>query len=356
MKTTANHIHALLSLTLTPELDAGRSYVTGLEDVHWPELLQIAEAHHVTLRAFAPLLNLPADSLSDRVLRRIRPAVEAEHRRIEEILPVLQRICQAFAELGHPLIVIKSLDHWPDFGDDADVYTNAHQKLVRTILMGTFCATRKARTLGDRLANKQTYIIPGVSTHFEAHMQRLGQVGEQVAVAQRFLDHAQPVTANGYTFLVPAPEERVIAAALMRMYRHLHIRICDVLNTGKLIQQNVLDYNALRTASDSGGIWNGVATYLSIVSDFHRKFAGRPLAVPANVRRSALFGIEDLSIRGKFMKIPMLPEASRLYGRQWAQTARRGSISATVRLLMVPPLVSASSTAYAVFGRGLRIW
>lgn len=80
MKTTADHIQALLSLTLTPESGAGRSYVSQVEDTHWPELLQVAEAHHVTLRAFAPLLNLPPDSVPDRVLCRIRPAIEAEHR------------------------------------------------------------------------------------------------------------------------------------------------------------------------------------------------------------------------------------------------------------------------------------
>jgi hypothetical protein len=118
----------------------------------------------------------------------------------------------------------------------------------------------------------------------------------------------------------------------------------------------VVDYGELRSAAELGGVWGGVATYLSIVSDFYRKFTGNSLPLPNHVRQSALFSIDKLSLRGKFMRVPMLPEASALYGRQWAQTARRGSMAATMRLMMVPPLVSASSVAHALFGRGLRIW
>jgi hypothetical protein len=355
MNTTADHINSLLQLALAPETDAGRSYLRGLEEAQWPELLALAEAHHVTLRAFEPLLNAPADSVPSRVLRRIGPAIAAEHARIDEVLPVLDKICRACAGVGAPLVVIKSLDHWPDFGDDADVYTNAKHKLVKRVFIEEFRAARKPRTLGDRLASKQTYIVPGVKTHFEAHVRRLGQVGEQVPVAQRFVERARKLAVNGYTFLIPAVEERIIVAALMRMYRHLHIRVCDVVNTGKLIQQDAVDYDELRTAAELGGIWSGVATYLTIVSDFYERFADKRLSLPGDVRAAALFGLDKLSV-GKFMQIPMLREASRLYGRQWAQTARRGSVAASMRLMTVPPLVSASSAAHALFGRGLRIW
>lgn len=353
MKKTADHLRALILLTLVPESDSGKSYLHELDEAHWPTLLDLAESHHVTIRAFEPLLRLP---IADHVLRWIKPAVEAQHRRIEEILPLLDSICRACAERGHPLIVIKSLDHWPDFGDDADVYTNAKQKSVRAVLTKGFKATLKPRTLGDRLAQKQTYIIPGIKTHIEAHVQRLGQVGEQVAVAQRFIDCARPLTVNGYTFLIPADQERILAAALMRVYRHLHVRICDVLNTGQLIRQGMINFEELRDTAELGGIWSGVATYLSIVSDFYREFTGTALPLPSYVQRSALFGKERLSVKGKFMHVPMVPEASRLYMRQWTHAVRRGSVNTVIRLATVPPLVSASSLAHALLGRGLRIW
>ena len=40
-----------------------------------------------------------------------------------------------------------------------------------------------------------------------------------------------------YTFPVPAPEERIIVATLQRMYRHFYFRICDIVNSGALVEQ-----------------------------------------------------------------------------------------------------------------------
>lgn len=355
MKTADDHIRSLLALSLDPENASGRLYVQALQESEWPEFLELAESHHATLRAFEPLLGA-SGGIPDHALRRIKGAVDAERARIREVIPVLNLIVQMFAERGAPLIVIKSLDHWPDFGDDADVYTDAKPKLVREVFVQHLHAARKPRTLGDRLANKQTYIVPEVKTHFEAHLGRLGQVGEQVPVARRFIERARRMDVNGYSFPIPAAEERIILAALMRMYRHLHIRICDVLNTGKLIQLGTVDYDELRSGAELGGIWAGVATYLTIVSDFHRKCAGASLQLPKHVKEAALFGIDKLAIRGKFIRIPILPEGLRLYGRQWTRTASQGFLGASMRLMTVPPLVSASSAAQALFGRGLRIW
>jgi hypothetical protein len=357
MKTrTADQIDFLLQLTLAPEGECDTNYLEGLEDSEYRALVALAEAHHVTARALNPLVRTATAFGKTDILPAIRPAIEGERERIAQVLPVLNRVSEVFASHGHPLVVIKSLDHWPDFGDDADFYTGANVGLVNKIFGGTFHARRKHRTLGDCLAAKKTFILPGVQTHFEAHMRRLGQVGEQVQVARRFLLRAQPVAVDGYTFLVPAPEERILIAALMRMYRHLHIRICDVVNTGKLVQEGIVDFDELRTAAEVGGIWDGVATYLSLVSEFYAKFQGAPLALPGEIRRSAVFSLDKLFVRGNFMRIPMVPEAALLFRRQCAATIRRGSVPATLRLMTVPPLVSASSVANTLFGRGLRIW
>src|SRR6202011_3896474 len=104
----------------------------------------------------------------------------------------------------------------------------------------------------------------------------------------------QPGNFRGYTFQVPAPEERVMAAALGRMYRHLYIRICDVCNAASLIENRQLDYARLRTAAEEGGIWPGVATYLMVVSDYVKKYRGESLKLPEEVIASARFGVEKM--------------------------------------------------------------
>lgn len=357
MRTKAEEqLELLLHLTLAPERDNRARGSEHLEQNSYRELAVLAEAHHVTVRALTPLYESATAAGCTEAAAFLEASLQAEQDRIAEVLPALDRVCQAFAGRGHDLVVIKSLDHWPDFGDDADFYTEAGNKLVDMVFVDQFRAARKPRTLGDRLAGKKTFILPGVKTHFEAHVKRLGQVGEQVQVAHRFLWRARIARVQGYEFLIPAAEERILIAALMRMYRHLHIRICDVLNTGALIRREEIDFDELQKVAESAGIWAGLATYLSIVSEFYSRYAGSSLNLPSDVQKSAVFNLGRLSMRGTSMSIPMIPEASRLFRRQWLETVRHGSLGASLRLMTVPPLVTASTAANALFGRGLRIW
>ena len=51
-------------------------------------------------------------------------ALMKEQERIQHALSFLAPICDALKQVGD-VIVIKSLDHWPDLGNDLDLYTNA---------------------------------------------------------------------------------------------------------------------------------------------------------------------------------------------------------------------------------------
>src|SRR5438309_2298588 len=137
---TADQIDFLLQLTLAPEGECDRNYLEQLADGEYQELVALAEAHHVTSRALNPLVRMVTASGKTEVLRPVARAIQSERERIAQVLPVLDKVSKVFADHGHPLVVIKSLDHWPDFGDDADFYTGANQNLVNKIFGETFHA------------------------------------------------------------------------------------------------------------------------------------------------------------------------------------------------------------------------
>ena len=83
-----------------------------------------------------------------------------------------------------------------------------------------FRARIEPRSWGDRLANKWNFAIAGLPEAIEVHVQRLGQTGEHIAMAQRFISRRVKKSVLGLEFRVPAPEERIIVATLQRMYRH----------------------------------------------------------------------------------------------------------------------------------------
>jgi len=94
----------------------------------------VTEMHHVVLRAFSPLQE-EAVRLGDKALEEwCRTVIAAEHARIENALKFLQQICTVLEEAGTPITVMKSLDHWPDIGNDLDLYTPATLPQIETVM------------------------------------------------------------------------------------------------------------------------------------------------------------------------------------------------------------------------------
>ena len=354
---TEAHLRALSLLVFCPERSAEAVHnVAGFDETESDEFFRLADAHHVVIRALQPLQQ-QARVIGDGELARLTQSVlNREQDRIANALAGLERVCTQLKAAGCAVTVIKTLDHWPDFGSDLDLFTMGDERRLVHVLKNELRARHCMRTLGDRIAHKRSFAVPGLPERVELHINRLGQVGEHFELARRFIARRQPANFNEFTFQLPAPEERVIAATLQRMYRHLYLRICDVCNTARLIERRMLDFGELRDAAEEGGIWPGVATYLTLVADYVKKYRGDGLELPEYVIESASFGADSTFVRGKFFTFPILPYGLALYIRQLRHAAQRGDIPGTARLSLVPPLASIGALAYAVTGNSGRIW
>jgi hypothetical protein len=359
MQTSSNKnsqdIHALSQLTLNPSTaEPAVNYVAGLTNEQRDALVALADSHHVVIRAFQTVTQM---SGGDTELAGWANGVLAkEQARIQNALTWLHHICDALEQGGCPTTVMKSLDHWPDLGNDLDLYTTADEREVLQIMTTRMGAHTQPRSWGDRLANKWNFAVPGLPESVEVHAQRLGQTGEHTAMARRFITRRVPRAVSGLTFLIPAPEERVIVATLQRMYRHFYFRVCDIVNTCALLEEGSLDFAELRKAADLGAIWPGVATYLKIVCDYVREYRGSAPKLPNEVLAAARFGGEVVQVRGKFLRVPILPHGADLYTRQVTYTALRGDVPATLRLSLLPYLASAAAVAFRITGSDKGIW
>lgn len=351
------HLHNLSLLVMSPVRAAeALAYVAGLGSGARAHLLKLADAHHVVIRALEPLEQVAVAAGAGEVAQFARAALGREHARIANGLKFLSEICRELETDGCPVAVMKTLDHWPDFGNDLDLITMADEHLVENIFLQKFNGRPLIRTIGDHLAHKRSFALEGLQQEVEIHVGRLGQAGEHIELARRFLDRRMPVEFNGYTFLSPASEERIVVGTLQRMYRHLYFRVCDILDTARMIESGWVDHKELRAAADLGGIWDGVATYLRIISEYLRDYRGTGLELPKEVLISARFGADKLSARGRFLYLPVLPHGFALYANQLAHLARSGNVSGTARLSLLPPLATVAALAYAVAGSSDRIW
>lgn len=354
-KTASAEIRALSQLTLAPQdAEPTVGFAASLSDVQRDRFVALAEANHVVIRAFRVVAQQAG---ADSALAECASGVVAkETQRIQNALTFLHYICSELENGGCPTTVMKSLDHWPDLGSDLDLYTTADERRVVHVMLNRTGAHIAPRSWGDRLANKWNFPIPGLPESVEVHAKRLGQTGEHTAMAKRFVARRVPKTLLDLPFLVPAPEESLIVATLQRMYRHFYFRVCDIANTAALLESGQLDFDELRRAADLGGIWPGVATYLKIICDCIRAYRGSAPDLPHAVISAARFGAEVIVVRGKFLRIPILPNGANLYTRQVTHVALRGDVAATLRLSLLPYLACAAAVAFRITGSDKGIW
>lgn len=318
------------------------------------ELWGLAASHHVVMRAFPDLYRLMVAE-GNEWAESVHRAMEKEQARIDHALSFLSPICNALKDAGK-VIVIKSLDHWPDLGSDLDLYVDGRSADVVAIMRDRFNVHLEERSWGDKLANKWNFVVPGLPELVEVHVGRLGQTGEQVAIAESLVKRAGTVQLSENSFPVPAPEERLIISTLQRMYRHFYLRLCDVADTAKLVESGRVDYAYLETLARSAGLWDGLATYLVTVSGYVKSYRGENLPLPSLVTDAARFGNELVSFRRKFLRIPIFPQAAKLYASEWARLLLNGELQNTLRLSLLPGLAAAAALEFKFTGTDKGIW
>lgn len=337
-------------------VNAIRSDLTVLQREDFEAMAELARLNHVIVRALERAKNLLHESGDATRAEWVQNALDAEYERIQSAIPILHSICEAFHEEGRDLTVIKSLDHWPDLGSDLDLYTNTDPDTVIELMQRRFGTTLAERSWGDRLAGKWNFNVPGLPEAVEIHMGRLGQTGEQIAMARHIPARARIVRIGEREFRVTSISDRLMIATLQRMYRHFFFRLCDVVDTAEIADAGEIDYRDVKETAIAAGIWEGVATYLAICSDYVKQYRGSGLDLPDFVIRTARFGGEEVYFARDFLRVPILPQSARLYGTQLSGLLRRGEWHSGARLSLLPWLATAAAVGQKVTGSDKGIW
>lgn len=357
---------ARASMTMLSELLLS----TGGQDKAWPvaaaakemsaaqfeELLSLASANHVIIRGLDVYRGIMLAGQDEVRAEWATAALAAERSRIDAAVRSLAEVCDAFQAESLDVTVMKSLDHWPDLGNDLDLYTNASPRAVSDLMTRRFGARIAERSWGDRLACKWNFEIPGLPEPVEVHVGRLGQTGEQAVLASRIHARSRFVEIKGHAFRVPSAPDRLMISTLQRMYRHFYFRLCDVVDSAALVASGDLDFQELRAFAMEAGIWEGVATYLAIVSDYVCQFRGTGLGLPQFVRDAARFGGDLITFNRGFLRVPILPHSAGLYRTQLAGLLRRRELYSSARLGLLPWLATAAAIGQKITGSDKGIW
>ena len=327
-----------------------------LERNQFDDLIDAASMHHVIMRACGVLHAITRRAGDDERTQWVEHAICAERARIEKAVQFLAAISSEFYRREKPVAVIKSLDHWPDLGSDLDLYTDADPNEIIELMKIRFGAKIAPRSWGDRLARKWNFIIPRLPELVEIHVGRLGQTGEQFTISSSILERTRCILINGNSFQVPSGSDRLIISTLQRMYRHFYFRLCDIVDSTLLVESGSIDFRELRSVAMDANIWEGVATYLVIVSDYVKLYRDTPLDLPSWLVSSARFGGKEIYYSRDFLRVPLMPQSAMLYGAQLAGVLSRGRLKSGARLSLLPWLATVALVGQKITGSDKGIW
>lgn len=330
--------------------------LTEISRAEFDDLVELANLNHVVVRGMEVFREMMVSAQDEMRAGWAETALSTERARIQNAMLFLHVVCAAFAEEGYDVTVIKSLDHWPDLGSDLDLYTGANPQDVIQMMRKRFNAELAPRSWGDRLACKWNFEIPGLPDPIEIHIGRLGQTGEQSVIASSVPRRARRVQIENYEFRVCSVSDRLMISTLQRMYRHFFFRLCDIVDSAALVDAGEIDYDDLCASAREAGIWEGVATYLTIVSDYVKHFRGSALHLPRFVEADARFGGERVFYRQSFLRVPILPQSAGLYGLQLTGLLRRRELHSSARLGLLPWLATAAMVGQKITGSDKGIW
>jgi len=319
------------------------------------ELKGLAMTNHVIVRSFdvlEPMLR--AQGIAGTA--ELAAALRGERARIDHALGFLERICRSLEENGCAVTVIKSLDHWPDLGSDLDLYTDADARRVVQVMANNFGAKLAERSWGDRLANKWNFVVPGLPEMIEVHVGRLGQTGEQTAFTESLLGRTRMIQVGQHSFRVLAPDDRIVISTMQRMYRHFYIRLCDVLDNARLLDAKQVNFDDLHAVGTATGLWEGITTYLVIISQYVESYRGYGVPLPSLVSQSAKFGVTPVRFRRDFLRVPILPHSLNLYAGELKTLILQGQLRNSLRLSLLPGLATAAALEMKVTGSDKGIW
>jgi hypothetical protein len=155
---------------------------------------------------------------------------------------------------------------------------------------------------------------------------------------------------------VPAAEDRIVISTLQRMYRHFYIRLCDVVDNAALLDQRLVDFEYLHSLGAAAGLWDGIATYLKIISEYVEAYRGYGVPLPSLVTGSAKFGAGKVRFRKQFLRVPILPQSINLYAGELKTLLMNGDLRNGLRLSLLPGLATAAALEQKLTGSDKGIW
>jgi len=123
---------------------------------------------------------------------------------------------------------------------------------------------------------------------------------------------------------------------------------------GELIPYVYFEY--LRSLGSAAGLWEGIATYLRIISEYVQAYRGTGVPLSPVVTEAAKFGSDQVRFRRDFLRVSILPHSMNLYASELMTLLLKGELRNSFRLSLLPGLATAAALEQKITGSDKGIW
>lgn len=299
------------------------------KEIEWDIFIKLARENRVLIRVFEQLVKLGVQP--NEIYQQ---AVNEEKNRIGRGIELMAEISKVFEAAGIDFVFFKNYQHYPDMGEDIDLFVHGQTNKADSVLISNFKASCCKRTLLHRIAGKTQYSLEGWAIEVEIHHGRMGPMGEHIVFPKSMVENRRVVEIEGVKLWVPSQEDQFIIQVLQRVYGRFYLRISELLYAVKAILMERFDWDYIIETTKSIGIFDGVRFYLNCVGLIYQNVMNKslPLIKP---ELSAPKAPVKMKFSDFHYRLPLQMVARTLYIKKFfldIRAARGGAVGRTCLL------------------------
>jgi hypothetical protein len=307
------------------------------DGIAWDDLARVSRRNVVLVR-LAERMRSAGEQLSESFVA----AVEEERRLNDEKMRLVRHVSRACEEANVPFILAKAFHHYPDMGDDVDLYVLGRSTGVDAVVLEGLSVVAHKRSLTDRLAAARCYTVRGTKAKLDIHHGRMWAYGEHDSFVAVLIKNARRFSIEGSEFSLPSPEDLLVVEATQRVYGRSSIRLAPVVNTIATLRGGALDWDyVLRTAQKFGAL-PGLSCYLTYVNQIHADTFGQELLTEDEGKALITSGWGRVEFAGGAYRFPHLRVARKVYLKMFRSAALAGNWKSLSRLCLTPFVAAAA--------------
>lgn len=343
-KENSNYEAALLILKiLLSEKQARREPAQQLvQRFSFKEVYRLAKYNNVFMR----LTDALKETGQEAFLKGEASVLSEEKIRCSRSLDLIRTVSADFETDNIPYCFIKSLDNYPDFGNDVDIFFGATLEFVREYILKKYKGIPQKRKVSEFLCAKQSFKSPHWPL-LEIHCRKAGQVGEHDVLAERLVAHRVTKSVDGITHYTPSPVDTLLYIIIHRLYRHLYFKAADLINAYVLLKNSSVNEEEFLDIAGQLGITEGVRHMLGILQGICKDLFAADLLTDR--MRDIADPKAELYFKKNFFRIPLFTIPPRLFATEFFSYIKKGRWNSVSRLLAVPVLSIIAYTTIKLF-------